>query len=263
MLQTVSQLLVDYPEYQLYLQDSMLYQRQEARVALVVKLPGCDDHMGTIVFQDCHALTAQALSSKIKQVVAMMTYCYKKREELEKDHPELISIHETILEEMKGLIYQSVRPTPPGVSVSNIGASGYVQGSSPLLSNEASKITLFEVQRTPVWSKESNTFEARDLLPVSVSVDHRVYDGLPTPKIMTSIFQDVFQRMKPFKTTPLDVGVSATLMKNMVDNLLAENLEFGYMILMTLQTMWPDYIHLDALFKNQKMKTFLSMMPLN
>lgn len=259
MLQTVSQLLVNYPEYQLYLKDNMLYQRQEARVALVVKLPGCGDHMGTIVFQDCHTLTVPALSSKIKQVVAMMTYCYKKREELERDYPALISIHENVLEEMKGLIYQSIRPTPPGVSVSNLGAAGYVQGSSPLLSNEASKITLFEVQRTPVWNKESHSFEARDLLPISVSVDHRVYDGLPIPKIMTSIFQDVFQRMKPFKTRPLNVGVPAMLMKGMVDDLLTENLELGYLLLAILQTMWPDYIQLDTLFKNQKIKTLLSM----
>lgn len=35
------------------------------------------------------------------------------------------------------------------------------------------------------------------------------------------------------------------------NNLLDENLEFGYMTLMTLQTMWPDYLRVDELFKKK------------
>ncbi len=268
MLQTISQLLVDYPEYQVFMRDKKLYQHQNARVSLVVKLPGCADQMGTITFQDCHKLTVQALSARIKQIVAMMVYCYKKREQVENEHPGIASLYDNLLDEMKDPVYRPVLPEVPGVCLSNNGAAGYIQGTSPLLSNETSKITLFEVQRTPVWSKISNTFEARDLLPVSVSVDHRVYGGdLPTPKALTEIFQDVFQRMNPYEKTWLKMNKDEWLIKKMVDRLLAENLEFGYMTLMTLQTMWPEYI-IYALksygsFKNNLLSAISQAVPFN
>ena len=250
MLQTISQLLVEDPKYQVYIRDKKLYQRQKARVGLVVKLPGCADQMGTISFQDCHTLTVQDLSARIKKIVPMMVYCYRRREQLEKEYPGIESIHENFLNEMKNPVYRPILPDVPGVCLSNNGAAGYIQGTSPLLSNEASKVTLFEVQRMPVWNKITNMFEPRDLLPVSVSVDHRVYGGdLPTPKVMAKMFQEAFQRMKPDEKKCFKTDTDEKMMIKMVDSLLAENLELGYMILMTLQTMWLDYVDIEALFK--------------
>ena len=72
MLQTLSQLLVNYPEYQVFLRDKKIYQRQQALVGLVVQLPGCGDNLGIISFQDCHKLSVQELSIKIRQTVKRM-----------------------------------------------------------------------------------------------------------------------------------------------------------------------------------------------
>ena len=152
------------------------------------------------------------------------------------------------MDEMNDPVYRPILPVVPGVCLSNNGAAGYIQGSSPLFSNEATKITLFEVQRAPVWNKTKNAFEARDLLPASVSVDHRIFGGdLPIPKIVNNVFQDVFQRMVETETSILSQEDQSILVKKRIDQLLAENIEFGYMILMTLQTMWPDYLCVDEL----------------
>ena len=103
----------------------------------------------------------------------------------------------------------------------------------------------FEVERRPVWSKTTNNF----ILPVSLSVDHRVFDGhLATPKWMSQVFQDVFQRIELSTTKPSKMNLDKQLAVAMIDKLLDANLEIGYRALMALQTMWPDFLSIDDLF---------------
>ena len=272
MLQTISKILHDYPEYQFFLHDQKLFQHQDACVSLVVKLPGCGSYMGMITFKDCHKLSVGVLSTRIKQILGMMVVCYKKREQLEEKNPWLKTIGEKVCASLSNSHYRPLLPAINAVCFSNIGASGYLQAKSPLLPNEASKVTSLEVQRMRVWNKNKNKFESRDLLPVSVSVDHRIFDGnLPLPKVMNHVFQEMVQQMqlsigpsyvngskffqnklimlilkKLIKTNerPIKKMVESKLnesgMLKMIDDVLAENLEFGYVTLLTLHTLWLD-----------------------
>ncbi len=253
MLQTLSQLLVDYPEHQLYLFNKKLFRRQEARVGLVVKLPGCEDHLGVISIEDCHKMPAATLANRIRQILGMMVYCYQKREFLESKHPELKEIQNKLFSEFQSPFSQMTLPLLPGVCLSNIGFCGYSQGKSPLLPNEPAKLTLFEVEKRLVWSKTSNDFEARDLLPVSLSVDHRVFDGhIPTPKLMSKSFDLIFTKMKEeTRKKPLARDLNEQQLKAVLDGLIKANLEIGYLTLMTLQTLWPDFISIEELFQMQ------------
>lgn len=254
ILQTMSQLLADNPEYQFFLREKKIYQHHEVFVSLVVKLPMCDGHLGLISFHDCHAMSVQELLIRIEQTMALMCYCYKKVEQLEKAHPHLILLQNAVLNDMNNPHYPHIPMPPTGVSLSNIGVSGYAQAKSPLLPNEATKVTLLAVERRPIWNQERQAFEARDMLPVSVSVDHRVFDGnMPLPKLMGQIFQEVFQRMESGIKTAPNIKLAGSVQKydamvNLVEQFLEKNLEMGYMTLAMLHTICPSYISLDDFF---------------
>lgn len=53
----------------------------------------------------------------------------------------------------------------------------FMKFAENLLPNEAVKFTLLEVERKQVWNRVTCSFEAQDIMPVSVSADHRVLDG--------------------------------------------------------------------------------------
>ena len=188
MMQTVSHLIAQDPSYRRFLSYNKMYETRSAYVSVVVKLPGCGDHMGNIVFKDCHEMPAQQLGLKIKRAVQMMVYCYTKREQVENKHPDL----KHTLDEMLYGYAHDIYPYP----TSNIGFCGYSQAVSPLRKHEGQKVTLLMVERKPVWNQVTQSFEARDLLPVSISADHRVFDGnLPIPKMMSKSFNLVFEQM--------------------------------------------------------------------
>ncbi len=250
MLQTLSQLLVDYPEHQLFLHNDKLYRRLQARVGLVVRLPDCEDHLGVISIEDCHKISVRSLAVRIRQILTMMVYCFKKREIMEQEHPHLKAVQTKLFDEFRSPFFRMTLPISTGVCLSNISSCGYSQGTSPLLPNEAAKLTLFEVERRLVWSKTTNAFEARDLLPLSLSADHRIFDGhIPTPKLMSRVFQDIFTQMEQGKTKSLKMEFNEQQIKGMVDNLINANLELAYITLLTLQTIWPDFLSISDLFK--------------
>lgn len=258
MLQTMSQVLVEHPECSLFLNDQKLFQRKQANVCLVVKLPDCGEHMGIISFQDCHKLPVSVLSAKIKQIIPMMVYCYKKREQLEREHPRLRAIQNNVINELSDTVFCPILPAIPGVCLSNIGASGYTQAKSPLLSHEAIKITIMAVQKTPVWCELTKAFVARDLLPVSMSADHRIFGAMPIPKIMERVYQEVFAKMVSNQSKAdgmiakathfMETTFNDTFLVKKIDDLLAENVEFGYLALMIIQTMWPDFLSVEEVF---------------
>ncbi|MBA2710308.1 MAG: 2-oxo acid dehydrogenase subunit E2 [Tatlockia sp.] len=257
MLQTLSQLLVDHPEHQIYLSNSKLYQRQKARVGLVVKLPGCADHLGIISIENCHQMPVNALATHIRRILRMMAYCYKKRELLEREYPKLKIVQSRLFSEFESPFSKMSFPLSTGICLSNIGSCGYSQGKSPLLPNEPAKLTLFDVEKRLVWFKDSNSFEARDLLPVSLSVDHRIFDGqVPTPKLMSKIFQIVFAQMEAGGVESLRKDFNDQQIKGLLDNLIQANLEMAYLTLMTLQTMWPDYLSISDLLKLNSLPEF-------
>ena len=85
MMQTISLGLSENDSFRSYLSHKKLYQSKESYVGLIVKLPDCGDHIGTIVFENCHELTVQELALRARTLIKMMVYCFKKREQLEKN----------------------------------------------------------------------------------------------------------------------------------------------------------------------------------
>ncbi|HBI21298.1 MAG TPA: hypothetical protein DDY37_01700 [Legionella sp.] len=262
MLQAISQGLADDDSFRCFLSHKMLYRSTEAYVAVVVKLPECGHHIGNIVFENCHKMPVLALATRIRNAIKMMTFCYKKREQLEKMHPHLKLIITDMLYDFNFGTYAYPMPGSSMVTLSNIGSSGYTRAKSPLRSNESMKFTLLEVQRKQVWNKATQSFELQDILPVSISADHRIFDGnMPGPKLVRSLFQQKFQQMIENKVEPavkVQENNAALSDGNELEQILAYNsaldkilpyhLEAGYKALVMLQSMWIDFIGIEDFF---------------
>lgn len=263
MLQAISLGLSSNDSFRSFLSHKKLYQSKEAHVAIVVKLPECGDHIANIVFENCHLIPLPALAKRIRDVIQMMVFCYKKREQLEKAHPHLKQIVKNMLFDFNFGTYAYPMHGSSMVTLSNIGSCGYARTKSPLRSNETMKFTLLEVERKSVWNKSSNSLELQDILPVSVSADHRVFDGnIAVPKIIAQLFKTVFQELdshknkaaastiaSPSPILPHQNELEQILHYNTVlDKILPHNLELGYKMLTTLQSIWPDFLGIETFF---------------
>lgn len=250
MLQTISHGVYDTDEFRLFMSHHKLYRTKEAYMGLVVKLPDCGDHIGTMVFENCHLITIKELALKVQNVLKMMVYCYKKREFLENQFPELKAIVDERLYEFVNGVYGYPAPGNPFISLSNIGFCGYDHAISPLRSNEAIKFTLMEIEKKPVWNEDKQAFEPQDLLPVSMSGDHRIFDGnMPIPKLTRYYFEKTFKKMlrelnQPVTNPALTHDIQ--LIKSL-DQLIAHNVEMGYKTVLFLQTYWPEFLSVEEL----------------
>jgi hypothetical protein len=246
MLQAISQGVSEKPEYRRFLSHGHLYQSDKAYVAVIVKLPSCDEHLGGIVFENCHLWSAKHLSIRLRQALEGMVYCYKRRVALEAEHPHLARMMNQALQEMENGAYPYPIPGNSIVSVSNIGHTGFKRGKSPLRINEAIKFTLFEVERKPVWNDEMQSFEPQDSLPVSISADHRILDGNSTfPKHLPIYFNHVLDRIS--SDTPGDAPAAFNIkeVNDLLEMIIDAQLELGYKLLVMLQTLWFDPIKLE------------------
>ncbi len=248
MVQAVSQVLSEHALYRAYLSHCRLYQSDKAYVALVVKLPECGDHLGTMVFCEPHKMSLDALIARVKQNLQMMVYCYQKRVALEVDYPELALLMDEVMYEAATGVYPYPMPGNPFVSVSNNGFAGYARAKSPLRVNEVLKFTLLGVERKPVWNDASRSFEPQDSLPVSVSADHRVFNGdVPVPQHLTEAFHCVFDAM--LGVTAREQAVKPANRRSLAkkfDMFIQADPKVGYKILAALQTVWPDFIDFNA-----------------
>jgi hypothetical protein len=258
MLQSVSHLLTKDDSLRNFLSHKRMHQARHAYVAIVVRLPDCGDHIGNIVFKDCHTMSVFELSLKIRQILQMMVYCYKKRELLETEYLHLKSNLNELLYEYAHSEYPYPVNGSPVVSLSSIGFCGYAQAISPLRKQEGLKFTLLTVERKLIWSEVTQAFEPRDMLPVSISADHRIFDGhFPFPDLLNKSLQLMFQQMQEGVIKPVskeDVRENPNF-KRMVDKMLKENLELGYRLLVTLQNTWSDFIDFEDLFNTVSKKT--------
>ncbi|KTD07186.1 hypothetical protein A8135_02055 [Legionella jamestowniensis] len=262
MLQTISKGLDKNVSWRSFLSHGKMYQSKEAYVGLIVRLPDCDDHMGTIVFENCHTMTNQQLSLNIRKILQMMVYCFKKREELEKEHPFLKNTIDKALYDYRNGFYAYPTPGNAVVSLSNIGFYGYTGTKSPLRNNEAMKYTILEIERKPVWNKEAQIFEPQDMLPVSISADHRIFDGnSPVPRLVQQYFNEMFAKMLEERSiAPQSPRSPDKKFIKICEQLIANNLELGYKSLLILQTYWMDpfaFEHLlDGNFAKKMMAHF-------
>ena len=251
-LQAVSRCLKETDSYRSYLTYKKLFQSKEAYVGIIVSLPGCGDHIGTIIFENCHEMSAIELAQRIRDIVPMMVYCYKKREELEKKYPNLKLTDEKELLDFAYNVYGLPLPGSSLITISNIGFWGYTDAKSPLFKNESMKIVLLEVERKQVWNKEGQVFETQDHLPVSISADHRVFDGnQPIPKLINHYFQQLFQKMQADlkKTTFIKPAFDSKSFIKTAETIVNIHPEIGYKFLSALQTIWPEFLAPEDLMK--------------
>lgn len=88
--------------------------------------------------------------------------------------------------------------------IANAQECGYEQVVAPLLKQTNLQLTLLAVDRKPVWNNATRSFEPKDVLPVSLSADGRIFDGtLPVPKILNDSFQLMFEKMNERMKSPL------------------------------------------------------------
>ncbi|KTD16859.1 2-oxo acid dehydrogenase subunit E2 [Legionella jordanis] len=260
MLQVISKGLTENESWRSYLSHGQLFKSEQASVGLVVKLVNCQDHLSTIVFDNCHLMTCQQLATKIRRIIRMMIYCFKKREELEKSYPFLKNIMDKELYDFKNGFYPYPTPGNAVVSLSNIGFCGYTRAKSPLRRNEAMKCTLLQIERKPVWNEESNSFVPKDMLPVSISADHRIIDGnTVVPQLFAKYFDEMFNKMIADQLISVqNINRPDDKFVKLMEELMRDNLEFAYKALVFLQTYWVDALALENLAHSKTAKKLLT-----
>lgn len=203
MMQAISNVLISHDSFRNFLSYNKLYQTRSAYVSVIEKLPDCEDHLGTINFHNCHEMTTNELLSKIKRSLQLMKYCYKKCVQIEKEHPDFKQRLDDMLYNYAHDVYPCPSPGSHSVFLSNIGSYGYSQATSPLLKHTGLHILLLAIERKSVWNNATRSFEIKDLLPVSISADSRIFNGLlPIPDLLNKAFQTALQKMEQQSDDP-------------------------------------------------------------
>lgn len=261
MMQAVSLGLALNDSFRNYLSFKQIFRSKEAYIGLVVKLPDCGDHIATIVFENCHEMPFPELVTRIKSTMQMMVYCFKRREQLEQSNERVQQIMHEMMYEYAYNTYGYPIAGTPFVSISNIGFCGYSQCMSPLRCNESMKFTLMEVERKPVWNKEKQDFEPQDILPVSISADHRIFDGnIPVPKMNAEYFDTMFAKMMANKTPPRIPKYGQKQVERLIEQLIESNIDAGYKALFFLQTYWFDFLSVEEMCQDGEVASYMEML---
>lgn len=253
MLQTISKALFNVPLMRRYMSNHKFYHPENCYVSLAVALPGCEDAIGSIEFSNCHEMSLLELAKHIEHDMAIMAYSHKKIMALQKEHPFLIDVFNQLTSAKHGLIYRDPRFTTPATSLSNIGHYGYEAAVSPLFPNETVKYTLGKIERKQVWNKNTNQFEVQDLLPMGLSVDHRVFDGnVPVPYYMQEAFNQMAVALEHPEAQTVNADAFADLNNfiKLSDNLLRNNVELGARYLFASSITWRNHKNYNDIAAN-------------
>ncbi len=197
MIQALSSVLMSHDSFRNFLSYNKLHRTQNAYVSIIEKLPDCEGHIGTIHLQNCHEFSTNQLTSKIKHALQLMKYCYNKCVEIEKEHPNIKQQLDDMLYSYAHDVYPCPSPGMHTIFLSNLGSYGYSQATSPLLKQTGLHILLLAIERKSVWNNATQSFEIKDLLPVSISADSRIFDVLlPIPDLLNEAFQTALQKME-------------------------------------------------------------------
>ena len=244
ILQALSKAMADNPILKNYMWHHKIYNPKDSFVGLGVLLPDCEDHLSMIEFKNCHEMHVSELAQHIQYDMRIMVYCYKRTQALKKEHPYLMDAFNDAFVPRCETIFNEPFFVKPTISLSNIGHWGYEVPISPLFPNETVKLTLGKIERKQVWNNTSKIFEVRDILPIGISVDHRVFDAnIPVPKAMQTAFDDVFMAMQ--KTAPPKEPVrSATYFDEFIalgERLMETDLEAGFRCLFIASQVWKNH----------------------
>lgn len=264
LMQSLSGALEEDPSFRFFLSQQRLYCPDKAYVGLVVKLPQCDNHLVTIILEDCHKMQLSELFLQIRAITKKVIYCYKKREALEAQYPALKDNVNHMLYEMENGLYGYPLFGMPSVSLSNIDAAGFTHCLSPLRKHESLKLTLLTVQKKMIWDKNKKIFEPRDCLPISLSADHRVLDGnITVSEIIEKNFKKYFDTLTPLSLKRLRLDKeSMDQTVRLIDYMCTQNSEMAHRSLYFLQSYWFDALSIEKLLSpaNLKMALFAAEM---
>ncbi|MFI4919485.1 MAG: 2-oxo acid dehydrogenase subunit E2, partial [Legionellales bacterium] len=198
-----------------------------------------------IEFKDCHTLTLKELSDRIKCAMEIIVYCCKKSEELKTEHPYLADFGDKAFMTLNdGDAYARPHFARPAISLSNIGHWGYETADAPLLPNETAKFTLTKVERKQLWNNQSKQFEVQDMVPVCMSIDHRVFDGnVAVPHLLQATFNDMVNKMiqkEPSTSTHRSKFSNLAQFVLYSDELLNNDLELGFHYLFISSLYWKN-----------------------
>ena len=250
MLQAISLFLTKHHSLKNYINFQEIFHSEDSYVGLVVQLPQCKDHMGTIVFRNCHLWNMNDLAEKIQFIIQMMVFCYKKREYLENTNDRVKQLINTLTDEYRNSTYLIPIPSSSVVSFSNIGSWKFEQCISPLRFNESVKITTNSVNKQLVWDKNTQSFVPKDLLPVSISADHRVFDGnIALPTLLEESFHTLFNKMLNEQNDKSNVNCNQQF-EELIELLIEQNIDMGYKTLVALQTYWCDFVSFGDILMN-------------
>lgn len=261
VMQTLSHVLISNDNLRDFLSYKKTHRSQGAYVSVIEKLPDCDELMGDIVFRNCHESNTDTLLEKINQHKHSMADAYKKRIELDLELPELKDDVQSILYNGVYDLYSYPSPGRHGVCLINLGHLGFTKVNVPLSKHMGLRASLLTVKRAEVWNNESKSFDRRDLLPISLSVDLRLFDWVsPIPDLMNQAFQIMLKKMikekndslaKPnLPSNDLDKLIDNSNFKKLIDKLLNESKELGYVALCLMEIRSFDYIATEDSFNN-------------
>ncbi|MDH5718597.1 MAG: 2-oxo acid dehydrogenase subunit E2 [Spirochaetia bacterium] len=83
-------------------------------------------------------------------------------------------------------------------SISNLGALGTTYFSPIIKSPEVSILGVGRSKTEPIFNKEENKFEPRNILPLSLSYDHRLIDGAEAARFLRYIAKSIENTMTLF-----------------------------------------------------------------
>ena len=223
MMQALSSVLISNDSFRSFFSFNKLYQTRNAYISVIEKLPDCNDHLGTVHFFNCHEMTTDELLTKIKRSHQMMKYCHNKCAQIEAEYPYLKQRLHDMLHGYAHDVYPFPTPGCHSVLLSNIGSYGYSQATSPLLKQTGLHVLLLAIERKSVWNNETRTFEIKDLLPVSISADSRIFDGLlPIPDLINQAFQTALKKMQQEDDPTIEETVELSIYQKKIEELADE-----------------------------------------
>lgn len=252
MLQAVSKSMEDYPPLKNYMCNHKIYNPNDSFVGLAVLIPGSDDHLGMIELKNCHHMHIAELAQHIQHDIQMMTYCYQRSQALKKEHPYLMDLFNDIFVPRSETYFRYPFVARPAISISNIGHWGYEAPISPLFPNETVKFTLAKIEKKQIWNNQTKCFEARDILPMGITLDHRVFDAnIPAPQMLQKAFDDVFLAMQQSSpsTTPVRSKNELNEFVTYCEKLLKKELEFTFRALYLGSHVWKNHSALKELME--------------
>lgn len=244
MLQAMSRTLQEHASFRCFLSFNKLYQTRSAYVALINQLPDYPGHLATIYFRNAHELSAEKINARINRALQMMTYCYRKREQIDIDHPEIKADFEQKLLSQLDELYPYPVPGSQSIYLCNLGEYGYTQATAPLLKQMGLTLLMLTMQKKAVWDHTQQAFLAKEILPISISADSRVFHGLiPIPQLLQEAWDICLAQLSAPSPSPCDLGIKDPLLQELLAKISAKNqLQYAFEI----KKVMAQYPHLKT-----------------